>query len=414
MIRTLSVFLTCCLLSHSVSAANWAQWRGPSLNGVAEGTGFPLKWSQTENVEWKVPMPGRGASTPIVWGDRIFLTCGIDGKNTVLCYDRAGKELWRTAAGDERAGKHKKGSGSNPSTSTDGKHVFAYFKSGDLACLDFDGTVIWHHQLSYDPESLWWDLGSSPVLTKDFVVVAVMVTGPSYVVAFDKATGKEAWKTDRNVPAPVEAAQSYSTPSVVTDADGKETIYVLGADYVTAHDAKDGHELWRVGSLNPEQDGYFRSICSPVVSDGIVIAPYARGKTITAIRTGGSGDVTKSHVLWTKEGLGADVPTPIALDGKVYVCTDGGELACLDIETGKELWRYEVEKNRNKFTPSPILADGKIYLTREDGTTFVVVPGDKLNVLATNTINEFTVATPVFVDHQILLRTYDHLYCIGK
>lgn len=414
MIRTLVVFATCCLLSHSATADNWAQWRGPALNGVAVGTGFPIKWSQTENVQWKVPMPGRGASTPIVWEDRIFLTCGIEGKNTVLCYDRAGKELWRTAAGDERAGKHKKGSGSNPSTSTDGKHVFAYFKSGDLTCLDYEGKVVWHHQLSYDPESLWWDLGSSPVLTRDYVVVAVMVTGPSYVVAFDKATGKQAWKEAREVPAPVEAAQSYSTPAVVTAADGKETIYVLGADYVTAHDAKDGKELWRVGSLNPDQDGYFRSICSPVVSDGIVIAPYARGKTITAIRTGGSGDVTKSHVLWTKDGLGADVPTPIALDGKVYVCTDGGELACLDIQTGKELWRYEVEKNRNKFTPSPILADGKLYLTREDGTTFVVVPGDKLNVLATNEVNEFTVATPVFVDHQILLRTYEHLYCIGK
>lgn len=414
MTRILAVFATCCLLSQSVSADNWAQWRGPSLNGVAAGKGYPTKWSQTENVQWKVPLPGRGASTPIVWEDRIFLTCGVDGMNTVLCFDRSGKEQWRTSVGTERAGKHKKGSGSNPSTSTDGKHVFAYFKSGDLACLDYGGKVVWQHQLSYDPESLWWDLGSSPVLTQDYVVVAVMVTGPSYVVAFDKRTGKQAWKQDRNVPAPVEAAQSYSTPSVVTGANGKETIYILGADYVTAHDAHNGKELWRVGSLNPEQDGYFRSICSPVVSDGIVIAPYARGKTITAIRTGGSGDVTQSHVLWTKEGLGADVPTPIAVDGKVYVCTDGGELACLDIQSGKELWRYEVEKNRNKFTPSPILADGRLYLTREDGTTFVLAPGDKLNVLAINEVKEFTVATPVFVDHRILLRTYDHLYCIAN
>ncbi len=414
MIRFVSLGLVLLGLTPVALAANWAQWRGPSQNGVAIGTGYPTKWSSTENIAWKVALPGRGASTPVVWGEHIFLTCGVDEQNMAFGFDRAGNKLWQTAIGKELPGKHKKGSGSNPSAVTDGQHVFVYFKSGDLACLDFAGQIIWQTVLAYDPESLWWDLGTSPVLTNEHVVVAVMITGPSYVIALDKATGKQVWKQERNLPAPVEAAQSYSTPVVWTDASGTETIIVLGADYVTAHDARQGRELWRVGSLNPGQDGYFRSISSPVMSQDIVIAPYARGKTITAIRLGGSGDVTKSHVLWTKEGLGADVPTPIASDGKVYVSTDGGEIACLDIETGSELWRYEVERNRNKFSSSPILADGKLYLTREDGATFVLQPGEKRQLLASNSLDEFTVATPVFVDGQILLRTFDHLYCIGK
>jgi len=201
---------------------------------------------------------------------------------------------------------------------------------------------------------------------------------------------------------------------VVAEADGRESIYVLGADHVTAHDAADGRELWRVGGLNPEQNGYFRSIASPVVADGVLIAPYARGATITAIRLGGSGDVTNSHVLWTKQGLGADVPTPAATGGKVYVCTDRGEVACLDVKTGRELWRQRVDKNRSAFSSSPVLADGRIYVTREDGTTFVLAQGDAYRLLGENELEEFTVATPVFVDGRILLRTYDSLYCLGE
>lgn len=412
---SLVALLFCGIAVAVVQADNWPNWRGPHATGVAVGTNYPLVWSNTEGVLWKSSLPGKGASTPIVWGDKIFLTCGVDGQNTLLCLDRAGKLLWKVVVGQERPGKHKKGTGSNPSAASDGQHVFAYFKSGDLACLDFDGKIVWQQNLQqlYGEDTLWWDLGTSPVLTKKNVVVAVMQSGPSYLVAFDKASGKLEWKQDRNLDAPSEAAQSYSTPLVLEDA-GREILVVLGADHVTCHDAATGQELWRVGGLNPTGHQYFRSIASPVAADGIVVAPYARGASLTAIRLGGSGDVTKTHVLWTKEKIGADVPTPAIKDGKVYLLTDKGDLNCLDLQSGATIWSGHFDKNRNAYSASPILADGRIYLTREDGTTYITAMNE-FRLLATNHLDgELIVATPVFTDGRILIRTAENLYCIGK
>ena len=406
---SLSVFIV-----GSVHGENWPGWRGPSSNGVAPGTGYPSAWSKSENIAWKVELPGRGGSTPAVWDDSIFVTCGSEGKNLLLAYDRAGKEKWRVELGSENVGKHKKGSGANPSPTTDGKHVFAYFKSGDFACVDFSGKVVWQKNLQeeFTEDTLWWDLGTSPVLTRDLVVVAVMQTGPSYLAAFEPATGKLVWKQDRDLGAPEEAAQSYSTPIVVDD-EGAETIYVLGADHVTAHEATDGRELWRVGGLNPTNHKYFRSIASPAVSDGILVAPYARGDLFEAIRLGGRGDVTNTHVAWAEKGIGTDVPTPVAHAGRAYLCSDKGKIVCFDIKTGERLWEGQLEKNRNAYSSSPILADGKLYVTREDGKTFVLAT-DQFKILAENELEEMTVATPVFVDGKILLRTMESLYCVSQ
>lgn len=395
---------------------HWPTWRGPQQNGVAPGKGYPTTWSKTENVVWKTALPGKGSSTPVIWGDQIFLTCGVGGDNVALALDRSGKKLWQTVVGKERPGKHKKATGSNPSAATDGKHLFVYFKSGDLACLDLQGKLVWQQNLqtAYGEDTLWWDLGTSPVLTENAVVVAVMQTGPSFLVAYDKETGKPVWKQDRNLNAPSEAAQSYSTPVVLRDAD-RELLVVLGADHVTGHDAKTGAELWRVGGLNPTGHQYFRSIASAVVENGVVIAPYARGATLTGVKLGGQGDVTKSHVAWTIDGLGADVPTPAALGGRVFVCTDKGDLAVLDAATGKKLATGQLERNRNAYSASPIVADDRLYLVREDGKTFVVSTDGQFKVLAANELDgEFMVATPVFADGRIYLRTLENLYCVGK
>lgn len=407
-------FLLFACLQGTVRAENWPSWRGPNFNGVSSAKNTPVKWSKEENVIWDVKLPGRGASTPIIWGDNLFLTCGIDKKNVVLCYDFLGKMRWQVEVGDEVSGKHKKASGSNPSATTDGKHVFVYFKSGDFAAIDFDGKIVWKQNLQkmYGENTLWWDLGTSPVLTQNYVIVAVMQTGPSYLAAFEKATGKVIWKQSRDLGAPSEAAQSYSTPVVVSE-NGKETIVVLGADHVTAHDATTGSEIWRVGGLNPTNHQYFRSISSAVVDDGIVISPYARGATITAIKLGGSGDITKSHIAWVKEGLGADVPTPAAVNGKAYICTDKGKISCLEVKSGKEIWSGTLPANRNAYSSSPVLADGKIYLSREDGHSFVLAQ-DEFKILGENTLEgEYVVATPVFSDGRIFIRTYEHLYCMG-
>jgi outer membrane protein assembly factor BamB len=408
------------LFAAGALAENWPQWRGPLGTGVAPGTGYPVEWSETENVAWKITLPGPGASTPAIWGDSIFLTCGGKiGENLLVCLNRDGKTRWERSLGDEVSGKNKKGTGSNPSPATDGKRVYAYFKSGDLACVDFDGEVVWRKnvQQMYGEDKLWWDLGTSPVLTKDYVVVACMHGGPSYLAAFDKETGKVAWKTDRNVDAPLESNDSYTTPVVFTDGE-EETIVTLGGDHVTGHDAKTGEELWRVGGLNPSGNMNFRSISSPVLSGSLVIAPYARGDTLTAIRLGGKGDVTESHVMWIKDRIGADVPTPVAVDGKLYVSRDHqnrGQIVCLDAQSGETLWQRRLAGSRIDFTSSPVLADGRLYVTREDGTTFVLDVAEEGKVIATNELaGEFTVATPVFVDGQILIRTRESLYCIGE
>jgi outer membrane protein assembly factor BamB len=414
----IACLVVCLVLATGANAGYWPNWRGPGFDGVVrERTDFPIHWSKSENILWKANLPGKGASTPIVWGDRIILTCAIEGRNGVLCLDPAGKPVWQKTVGKERAGKHVKATGCNPSATTDGKLIYAYFKSGDLACLDYEGKTVWQHNLQemFGADTLWWDLGSSPVLTRENIVVAVMHSGPSFLVAFDRASGKQSWKHDRNLDAPKEAAQSYSTPVVLAD-NSRETIVVLGADHVTAHDAADGHELWRVGGLNPTSNGFFRSIASPVVLDGIVVAPYARGSSLTAIRLGGSGDVTASQVAWMKAKLGSDVPTPAAVDGKVYVCNDRGELSCLDVHSGNLLWSGQVERSGHAFSSSPVIAGGKIYLTREDGKTFVVEQGNEFKLMSVNELDEgeFVVATPVFVDGRILIRTLEHLYCIGR
>ena len=404
-------------------AENWPNWRGPALDGVAAGTGFATSWSPEAHVAWKVTLPGLGASTPAVWGDAIVLTCAIDGNDAAICFDRAGKERWRRSLGPEKAGKHAKATGCNPSPVTDGKHVWVYFKSGELAALDLaTGAVAWRENLQerFGEDTLWWDLGTSPVLTRDAVVVAVMQTGPSYLAAFGRTDGKLLWKHDRNLDAPEEAAQSYSTPLVVKGeerfGEPAEVMFVLGADHVTAHDATDGRELWRVGGLNPGGEKYFRSIASPVVAGDLVIAPYARGSTLTAVKRGGQGDVTTSHVAWARKDLGADVPTPAFQDGKLVVCTDQGKVACLDAPTGKTMWEVELPKNRHAYSASPVLLEGKILVTREDGQSALLAgPADgtgRFEVVGEGSVGEMTVATPVCVDGRIFLRTHNSLWCI--
>jgi outer membrane protein assembly factor BamB len=406
-------------------ADNWPNWRGPAGAGVAPGSGYATSWSPTENVLWRTPLPGLGASTPAVWGDRIVVTCAIDGKDGAVCLDRAGKEVWRQTLGAERAGKHKKATGSNPSPVTDGRHVWVYYKTGELACLDLgDGAIVWRTNLQqqFGEDTLWWDLGTSPVLTASAVIVAVMQSGPSYLAAFDRGTGRLLWKHDRLLDAPEEAAQSYTTPVVAAGDPGKgepaEIVFVLGADHVTAHDAADGRELWRVGGLNPTGHKYFRSIASPVVAGDLVIAPYARGDTITAIRRGGRGDVTRSHVAWVRSDIGTDVPTPAFQDGRIVVCSDKGRLECLDATSGKTLFTGELPRHRNAYSASPVIVEGRVIVTREDGESAVLgwpsAAGEGFRELGHGAVEEMVVATPVCVDGRLFLRSHDALWCIGR
>ncbi len=423
--RTTSLVILGIMSSVPLHAGDWTNWRGPHGNGIADGTGYPIEWSESD-VKWKAELTGIGASTPAVFGNQIFVTTTHQRKNIVSCYGMDGAQQWSVELGESIDGKQgKDGTGANPSPVVDGERVFVYFKSGDFACFDLSGKLQWQLNVferfaEVTSETLWWDLGTSPVLTTDAVVITMMHSGPSYLAAFNRTDGTVLWKHDRGTDAPEEAAQSYTTPIVTTNSDGKEVIIVTGADYVTCHDVADnGAELWRVGTLNPESDKYFRSISSSVAGEGIVIAPYARGGTLTAIKMGGSGNVTDSHVLWTNPETSSDVPTPLIADGRVFVVrdvkTDRGKIDCLDLQTGKTIWSGQLPQHRMTFRASPILADGRLYVTRQDGTVFVVdATADEFKVLSENRIaEEHTIATPVFVDGKILLRTEAHLYLLA-
>ena len=403
----------------------WPQWRGASQNGVANGEKFPLRWSEGTGIAWKIDLPGRGGSTPVVQGQTAYLTAGVDDVNKLIAIDlSSGSVKWQASLGDDRGGKHRKGSGSNPSAVVDGNLIYAYFRSGDLGCVDSEGNVKWHTNLQdkYGEDSLWWDLGSSPLLTDQAIVIVVMQTGPSYLAAFDKQSGDELWKVDRMLDAPEEAAQSYTTPLNVK-VNGRAAIAVMGADHLTLHQADSGSELARLGGFNPEGEKYFRSIASPVAQGDIIVCPYARGSTLTAVRlsdlVAGKG---RDAIAWFHDDNSADVPTPAAHQEKVYVLGDGkrnrGVISCLDMKSGKQLWTVSLEKSRQGFSSSPLIAADHLYATQEDGTTYVVGPlsSDQPQVVATNKIADvepFTVASLVPVENDLLLRSRNRLYRIS-
>jgi outer membrane protein assembly factor BamB len=399
---------------------NWPRWRGPRDDGSNEGGGaYPVKWDDTAGVLWKAPLPGKGCSTPIVWDRRIYLTAPVDGQDAVVALDWSGNQLWRTPLGPETAGKHRNGSGSNASPATDGRTLFAYFKSGNLAALEFDGAVRWKTNLWQQfggQDTLYWDAGSSPVLTEKDVVVAVMQNGGSYLAAFDKQTGELHWKVARDYETPTEGDHSYATPAVIRH-DGREAILVWGAEHLTAHDAADGSVLWSCGDFNPTRQGNWPAVGSAVVVGDVAVVPYARGDSLTGVRLGddnAKGDVTNTHKLWVRQDTGTFVPTPAAYKGKVYLVRDRGEVECIDPKTGKTAWSGQLPKSSASYYSSPSLADGKIYAAREDGVVFVArVEGGTFEVLAENEMDERIIACPVPVAGRLLLRGEQNLYCVG-
>lgn len=412
----LSLSLLVAISTLAFSAENWPQWRGPDGVSLAGSGEYPTEFSAEKNVLWKAELPGVGSSTPIVWGDQIFVTSGIDGDDGITAYDWNGEVVWQETLGTERPGKHKNGSGSNPSPITDGKQLVVYYKSGTVASLTLDGELQWKTNLQerYGEDTLWWDLGTSPIFADGKIVIAVMQEGDSYVVALDPKNGSEVWKVDRTFPVREETGQSYTTP-YLTEIDGQETIVIWGADRLTGHDPADGKTLWTCGGFNPEDKAMWRVIASPGFTEGIAVVPYGRTGFTAGVKMGGSGNITDSARLWTRDDVGADCPTPVARNGRAYLLTDRGEIHCIDAKTGKDIWKDKIPRAAAKYYSSPILAGNVLYCAREDGTLTTVEVGENgMKVLSQNDMGERLAAAPVPVRDKLLVRGVGHLFCLAE
>jgi outer membrane protein assembly factor BamB len=406
------------LIFAADTPGNWSQWRGAGANGSTAGGGYPVKWDAA-NVLWKAALPGKGCSTPVVWDKRIFLTAPVKGLDAALAFDWDGKALWQTTLGGEKAGKRQNSSGCNPSPVTDGTTVFVYFKSGTLAALDSAGKARWQTNLvtAFGEESLFWDQGTSPVLTKDFVVIVRMHHGDSWVAGFDKASGQLRWKVPRNYETAVEGDNSYTTP-LVTGGPGKELILVYGGEHLTAHAAADGKLLSSCDGFNPRQMGYWPTVASPVTAGEIVVVASGRADRgqgrLHGIRVGSKEGVPDLQQVWQREDVGTFVPTPAEYEGKIYIVRDKGEVDCIEPADGKTAWRDALPKSNKSYFSSPVIAAGKLYIAREDGAVFVAKVEGKLEVLSENQMGEQIIASPVPVGNRLLLRGDRNLFCIAS
>ncbi len=424
--RTLPTFLILILAAAPAAADNWPQWRGPAGNSVSAETGLPLTWSEDKGVAWKCPLPGEGASTPAVWGDAIFATCQKGNDLLLVKIDKkSGKIVWeRTVGNGVTLGRPKpRGEAppmrlqslANPSPVTDGRLVFVHFGNGDLAAYQFDGKPVWQRNLQKDfgPYTIWWGHSNSPVLYKDLIISVCIQDSQadlqkkavdSYLVAHDKTTGEPRWQTVRNTRATAEECDAYTTP-VFHEADGKAEMIVMGGRQIDAYDPATGKQPWYL----PIAIGN-RTITGPTVAGDMVYATCGMRKDLVAVKLGGAGKLPDSAIAWRTTDSTPDSPTPVVVNGLVFVVSDAGITRCLDAKTGAEKWK---ERLPGDYKASPLAADGRVYFLNLDGRCTVVAARDKFEKLADNRIDDATIASPAVADGKLYLRGKKALYCIG-
>ena len=386
-------------------AGYWPGWRGPSAQGHVVGSGYPDTWSDTENVLWKVAVPGRGNSSPIVWGERLFLTTAREGGQTlsILCYRRSdGTLLWETPVphqGVERV--HRKNSRASATPVTDGRRVYASFGSQGLVAVDFDGKVVWQRPLG-DLANYHGSAGS-PILYQDTVILYQDHAGPSFVAAFDTKTGETRWRTERK------ATIGWGTP-IVINARGRDELIVSSEDEVNAYDPGTGTPLWTA------QGNTFEVIPTPSVGHGLVFCSSGRAGPTLAIRPGGKGDVTDTHVAWQTVKGSPFIPSTIVVGEQLYMVNDmSSVVTSYEAKTGKLMFQGRLGKPRKEsFSASPVTVDGKVFFTNDSGETFVLRAGPELEILHVNQLNAPTLASPALVDGRWYFRTDRELLCIGN
>lgn len=425
--------------SGAAPNTNWSAWRGNDGTGISAETALPTEWNTDKNIKWKAAIPGRGHSSPIVWGNRIFLTTDIEGdvipgtkavahklegqdfvhpdsvggnlKHTfkVLCLDRnSGKVLWEQTAyeGSVYDDRHRKGSYAAPTPVTDGKNVYVWFGGeGDgLYCYDYNGKLLWKTSVG-KIATVGMGPGTSPVLAEGVVVLQCDEDegAKSFIAGIDQKTGKELWRTPRKVQS------SWSTPLVVTAA-GRTEVVTSGFEWIISYDPKTGKEIWKSKGLESN------AIPSPLTGHGLVYlyAGYPAKKTI-AIKLGGTGDLTgSSNIVWQYEKGTAYIPSSILYGDYLYLTTDRGILTCLDAKTGKVVYEGGRTPVPATFNASPVAFDEKILMTSEDGDTYVIKAGPKHEILATNSVGEPVYASPAISDGMIFIRGERNMYCISN
>src|SRR5262245_57154609 len=393
------------LLAAPIVRAQWPEFRGPTGQGHSNETNLPLEWSETRNVKWKTPVAGRGWSSPSIADGRVWVTTAVDSGATSLramAFDvETGQEMVNAEVFQVKrpAGINPKNSRASPTPIVEGDRVYVHFGADGTAALTTSGEIVWKTRLPYESQH---GNGGSPILYGDLLIVSCDGSDSAFVVALDKRTGKQRWRTWRRQPWD----QAYSTPLLIRVAERDELVSV-GAYRAAAYDPSTGKEIWRVNYA----DG-FSNVPRPVFGHGLVyIATGFQEPSLLAVRADGAGDVTKTHIAWTLRRGAPLTPSPLLVGDELYVVNDGGIASCLDARTGDTIW---VQRLGGSYSASPIFADGRIYFLSEDGMSRVIAPGREFRVLATNKIEGDTLGSMAIANGSTFIRSDSHLYRIAS
>lgn len=415
--RMAYLFASLLLIAGIVNAQNWPQFRGPNIQGHSSETGLPLKWSATENIAWKTELPGESWSSPIVWGDRVFVTTTTeDGVSCrVIAIDRkAGAILWNKEV-FKQAIRRKEGRNSyaTPTPATDGKFIYACFGDGSFVALDFDGRIVWVNRdyQFYGQHGL----GTSLLLHDGLVIMArdgssdgedkkigwQIPWDKSYIVALDGKTGKESWKAMRGL-----SRISHGTPAIWKAPDGRAQVISEAGDVLQGFDLKTGKRLWSSEVIG---EGKAPSV---VLGDGLAFTSGGWGgkETIKAFRLSGSGDLKESNLVWEQRKGMPKVPSMIYVKPHLFAITDGGIATCMKADTGELVWQQRLAGN---FSASPVAAEGRVYFVGDNGETTVIEAGPEFKTLAKNPLEGNVQASPAISHGRIFIRTERHLFAIG-
>ena len=392
-------------LTTTLASAQWPEFRGPTGQGHSTDTNLPLEWSETRNVRWKTPIPGRGWSSPAIADGRIWVTTAVDADGTslrALAFDlESGREVVNVEVFHVKrpVAVNPKNSRASPTPIVEADRVYVHFGADGTAALTTTGEVVWKTRLPYESQH---GNGASPIVYGDLLIVSCDGSDAAFVVAFDKRTGKVRWRTWRRQPWD----QAYSTPLVIRVGD-RDQLVSVGAYRAAAYDPSTGKEIWRVSYA----DG-FSNVPRPVFGHGLVyIATGFQEPSLLAVRVDGSGDVTKTHIAWTLRRGAPLTPSPLLVGDELYVVNDGGIATCLDAKTGEIHW---VQRLGGSYSASPVFADGRIYFLSEEGMARVIAPGREFRVLATSKIDGDTLGSMAIANGSIFIRTDSYLYRIAN